>query len=118
MGTSRPGTNQSQVVIGDHSSDPRKLEVDRQTFWVSKSQNEVAEWFCARNHHHGLHYPCFSVTFNKNGSPFECPGPFTSDSNGYAVSDKIVVPPSAKIYEYVVQAHGKDDLDPGGGVKG
>ena len=119
MGSSRPGMNQAQVVIGDHPSNSRKFVVDRETFWVSKSQKEVAEWFCVRKHQHGQHYPCFTVTFNKpNGSPFNSPS-FTSDGTGYVASDGIKVNPDEnKIYGYVVQAHGKDDLDPGGGVKG
>jgi len=112
MGSSRPGTNQFQVVIGDHPSNPRKFVVDREVFWVSKSQLEVVQWFCVRKHQHGHPYPCFSVTFNKaNGSPFTPHFSFTSDSSGCAMSTAInssINPDDTKIYEYVIEAVGKD----------
>jgi hypothetical protein len=106
----------NQVVIKDHPSNPRKLQVPgKDPFWVSKSKKEVAEWFCQRNHQHGQN--CFTVKFDKqNGSPFRS-AVFTSDNNGTAVSDEIVVGPGNTIYEYRIQALGKDDLDPGGGVQ-
>jgi hypothetical protein len=99
MSSPAPGVKQSQVVIADDSSNPRKLVLDNQVFWVSKKLHEVAEWFCHRNH--PQNFPCFTVTFNKNGSPFASPGPFTPDSSGHAKSDAIVVSPGPTIYDYV-----------------
>jgi hypothetical protein len=129
MGSSRPGNNQTQVVIGDDPSDTVNFVVDREIFWVSKSHNEVVEWFCVRNqngHVHGSPNPCFTVRFNKlNGSPFAHPDPsnpsYTSDSTGYAVSNPVkhtVSPDSNRLYGYTIEAIGKNPLDPGGGVKG
>ena len=110
------GPKDNQVLIRDHPSNPRKLEVaGKDPFWVSKSGKEVAQWFCQRNHQHGPN--CFTVKFDKNGSPFTG-NVFTCDNNGIAVSDAIVVEPGDTIYEYRIQAAGKDDLDPGGGVRG
>jgi len=109
----------SQVEIKDHPSDPKKFVVEKNDpFWVSKMKHEVAEWFCKRNHQHAVTPPCFTVRFDKDGTPFAS-DTFVSDGNGYARSDEIVVEPSeTTIYHYRVQAHGKNDLDPGGGVKG
>jgi hypothetical protein len=113
-----PALKQSHVAIQDHPSNPYKLAVDNNEFWVSKSNLEAVEWFCTRRHQHGQSFPCFTVKFDKKfGSPFKS-AEFTSDNSGYARSDEIVVEPGNTIYEYRVQAHGKDDLDPGGGVKG
>ena|SRR5215471_6514343 len=108
----------NQVIIKDHPSNPKKLKVPgKDPFWVSKSEKEVAEWFCQRNHQqHGQN--CFTVKFDKqNGSPFKS-AVFTSDNNGTATSDEVVVEPGDTIYEYRIQAPDKDDLDPGGGVRG
>jgi hypothetical protein len=105
------------VEIHDHPTDLKKLVVNNNEFWVSKGNKEVAEWFCKRNHKHGENPPCFTVKFDKKqGSPFKS-ALFTSGNNGHASSDEIVVQPGTTIYEYRVQAPGKDDLDPGGGVK-
>jgi len=114
------GRKDNQVEIKDHPSNPKKLEVPgTDPFWVSKSKKEIAEWSCKRsqeNHQHGPN--CFTVKFDKqNGSPFKS-AVFTSDNNGKAVSDETVVEPGDTIYEYRIQAAGKDDLDPGGGVRG
>jgi len=118
MGSPGPGLapRDNQVVIKDHPLNPKKLEVPgKDAFWVSKSKKELAEWFCQRNHQHGQ--DCFTVKFDKqNGSPFKS-AVFTCDNNGTAASDEIVVEPGDTIYEYRIQALGKDDLDPGGGVQ-
>ncbi len=112
------GKDPKRVNIDDDPTDPKKLVVDNDEFWVSKKNKEVAEWFCKRNHNHGATPPCFTVKFDKAmGSPFESVS-FSSDNNGHVSSDKInVEPDDSKIYEYRVQAPGKDDLDPGGGVR-
>jgi len=111
-------TRENQVGIEDHASDPRKLKVSREAFWVCEADigdGDVAEWFCNRNHTHIQ--GCFTILFDKeNGSPFKS-AEFVSDANGYVCSDKIDVPPGPTIYEYRIVALGKDDLDPGGGVK-
>jgi hypothetical protein len=113
-----PAFKQSHVAIQDHPSNPYKLVVDNNEFWVSKSKGEVVEWFCTRRHQHGQKFPCFTVRFDKQfGSPFKS-AEFISNDSGYACSDDIVAPPGTTIYEYTVRAHDKEDLDPGGGVKG
>jgi hypothetical protein len=113
-------TKESQVGIEDDPSNPKKLRVSRDTFWVSKADvgdGDIAEWFCNRKHQHSK--TCFSVIFDKkNGSPFDPPVEFYCDDNGYAYSTAINVDPGPTIYEYRIVAAGKNDLDPGGGVKG
>ena len=99
------------------------IKVSRETFWVSKSKMEVAEWFCLRKeeepeHAHGK--DCFTVKFDqKDGSPFTS-DTFTSDENGYRSSDGvkgIVTPDLNKTYKYTVTV-GSKTLDPKGGVRG
>jgi hypothetical protein len=107
---------QSHVGIADHPFDNTKLVVSNNEFWVSKKANEFVEWFCERKHTHGQSSPCFTIKFDKNGSPFKGVE-FSSNNLGYARSDEIVAEPGDIIYYYRVVARGKHDLDPGGGVK-
>src|SRR5262245_4054145 len=83
----------------------------------SNWRSPVAEWFRHRDHPHPQNVPCFRIRFDKGqGSPF-LSDEFVSDLNGYARSDAINVQAGDMIYEYRVQAPGKNDLDPQGGVK-
>ena len=120
---------ESHVGMQSDSQDPKKTKVSRETFWVSKSKNEIAEWFCKRNevekkHIHGKDSqgndsPCFTIVFDKDGSPFKS-SRFVSNKGGYACSDEIgmnVAPNLTKIYHYHVIVKDKDTLDPGGGVR-
>jgi hypothetical protein len=94
------------------------IKVSRETFWVSKSKMEVAEWFCLMKHVHGK--DCFTVEFDKeDGSPFTS-DTFTSDENGYRASDYvkgILTPDPKKTYKYTITV-GSETLDPKGGVRG
>ena len=107
---------QFHVGIADDPFKDTKLVVSNDEFWVSKKDKGVVEWFCERNHKHGQNFPCFTIKFDKNGSPFKS-NEFISNHLGYARSDEITVEPGDKIYHYRVVAHGKQDLDPGGGVR-
>jgi len=97
-------------------------KVSRKLFWVSKSQKDLLQWFCQRGevepgHVHGKDSPCFTVIFDKDGTPFES-SDFTSNDRGYACSDNVVVEPNeARLYHYRIIMKGKEPLDPGGGVK-
>jgi hypothetical protein len=56
---------ESHVGVGLESG-AKKPKVSRETFWISKSNEEVAEWFCQRKdveekHEHGKDAPCFSA---------------------------------------------------------
>jgi len=114
MATPGPGRKQFDPKKESHVG-VMGTAVTREEFWVSHSRKEVAEWFCQQDHTHGEKHPCFIVRFNKDGSPFKS-SVFTSDSNGYACSDDIVVAASPTIYKYSVEANGHVQ-DPGGGVK-
>jgi hypothetical protein len=122
-------TKEAHVGIEAISDAPKKTKVSRETFWVSKSKKEKAEWFCKRKevekkHVHGKdsqgkNSPCFIIVFDKDGCPFVS-SVFISNDEGYASSDEVrpeVVPDDKKIYHYRVSANNKDTLDPGGGVK-
>jgi hypothetical protein len=114
-------TRESDVGVGLESTG-RKPKISREIFWVSKSQGDCVQWFCNReevekHHVHGEDSPCFTVIFDKNGSPFESRD-FTSDKNGYACSDRITAEPDeSRIYHYRVVMKDKEPLDPSGGVR-
>jgi len=109
----------SHIAIGLEPGGKR-IEVYRGTFWVKK--NGVVEWYCDREveeptHKHSKH--CFTVKFNKDGSPFKS-ARFTSNAHGYACSGAVkghVSPDVNKKYRYTVSMKGKADLDPRGGVQ-
>ena len=114
----------SHVGIGLHPHPAsNKINVSRETFWVSKSNMELAEWYCKRNevepaHVHGKDSPCFTIKFDKDGTPFKS-SVFISNDLGYACSDEVVVGEDEnKIYHYHILMNGKELLDPGGGVRG
>ena len=119
----RNRTSECHVGVGLHP-EMNKIKVNRETFWVSKSQKDVAEWFCLRkevepDHEHGKDSPCFTIIFDKDGTPFKG-AQFISDKNGYARSDDVrsdVVGDDATLYNYRITMKGKDTLDPGGGVR-
>ena len=110
-------TKESQVGI---ALEPvtKGISVTRETFWLRKSCEEVAEWFCLRTHEHGKDSPCFTVKFDKDGTPFMS-SVFVSNNQGYACSDQLRrdIVPSDRIYHYHVYIAGQTPLDPGGGVK-
>jgi hypothetical protein len=116
-------TKESHIGIVDDPLDPNGLQVSRETFWVSPADvgdGDQAEWFCLRHHQHTTN--CFVIYFDKpTGSPFNFPtGSLPSilcNTPGHAVSPGIGVHPGSAIYQYRIEAPGKNPLDPGGGVK-
>ncbi|HTQ86095.1 MAG TPA: hypothetical protein VMI93_07785 [Candidatus Solibacter sp.] len=108
----------SHVGIQQHL-ETKQTTVTRETFHVSEPKKERCEWFCLesqRDKGHKHSAGCFTVRFNKGDvSPFQS-AVFTSNEEGYACSDRIVVPGSDKIYKYSVEVNGKEVLDPGGAV--
>ena len=109
----RPGFREVIVEIGLDIDG--KIEADPYYFVVSKSKNEEVKWVCVQKHEHPKDGPCFTVDFEKNDSPFY-ESQFSSDAPFSGLAKRNVLPGS-KIYEYTVRMAGKDDLDPGGGVK-
>jgi hypothetical protein len=103
-----------QVVVLIGLDQDGEIVVHPKKFWVHKSENDEVEWFCFRKHdHNDPDDACFTVNFNKNGSPFST-STFTSD---HPRSGLPVVGPSPREYGYTVTV-GLKTLDPGGGVKG
>lgn len=114
-----PG-KKSHVAV-ELESGRKPIKVSREHFSVSKSKDEVAEWFCHRHlaedgHKHGKE--CFTVSFNKDDCPFQT-HQFEADINGYACSTKLKpdVNPMEKIYKYTITMTGQEPLDPTGGVE-
>jgi hypothetical protein len=116
-------TKESHIGIYDDPLDPTNgLAVTRETFWVSKADigdGDKAEWFCLRTYNNHTHSTnCFEIYFDKSTtSPFGS-SHFTCDPSGHAKSTGIIANAGAAIYQYRIAAAGKNDLDPGGGVKG
>jgi hypothetical protein len=91
------------------------IEADPDYFEVSKRKNEEVKWVCVQKHDHPKDGPCFTVDFEKNGSPFY-ESQFSSAAPFSGPAKRNVLP-GPKIYNYTVRIAGKLDLDPGGGVK-
>jgi hypothetical protein len=116
-------TKESHIGIHDDPLDPNSLAVTRETFWVSRADTgdgDQAEWTCLRKPPHVHTLNCFTINFNKNGTPFDPPNPIVCTSPGHAVSAGIqaTVFKGSTIYQYQIVVPGKNPLDPGGGVKG
>jgi hypothetical protein len=109
----RPGFREVIVEIGLDTNG--KIDADPDYFVISKSKSEEVKWVCVQKHEHPKDGPCFTVEFKKNDSPFY-ESQFSSDTPFSGLAKRNVLPGS-KIYEYTVRMAGKDDLDPGGGVK-
>jgi len=91
------------------------IKADPPYFQISKSKNEEVRWVCDQDHEHPKDGPCFTVDFEKNGSPFY-ESQFSSDAPVSGLAKRNVMP-GPKIYDYTVRIKGKPDLDPGGGVQ-
>ena len=118
MATPGPGLDPvSREVIVKIGLDSKAniIKADPEYFQISKSKNEEVRWVCDQDHEHPKDGPCFTVDFEKNDSPFY-ESQFSSDAPVSGLAKRNVLPGS-KIYEYTVRMAGKDDLDPGGGVK-
>jgi hypothetical protein len=110
-----PALATREVLVKVGLDSKGNIEAVPNYFEVSKRGNEEVRWVCAQNHEHVEEGPCFTVDFEKNGSPFY-ESQFSSDApiSGPARRDVL---PGPKIYQYTVRIAGKADLDPGGGVK-
>ena len=91
------------------------IKADPEYFQISKKKNEEVRWVCDQDHEHPKDGPCFTVDFEKNGSPFN-EFQFSSDAPVSGLAKRNVMP-GPKIYNYTVRIKGKPDLDPGGGVQ-
>jgi len=110
-----PALATREVLVNVGLDSKGNIEAVPDYFEVSKRGNQEVRWVCAQNHEHGEVGPCFTVDFEKNGSPFY-ESQFSSDApiSGLARRDVL---PGPKVYKYTVRIVGKADLDPGGGVK-
>jgi len=109
-----PAFENREFVVKVGLNNTGEIEVDKKYFSVSKSLNEEVRWVCAQNHEHPKDEPCFTVEFEKNGSPFY-EFQFSSDAPVSGLVRRSVLA-SPKIYEYTVRI-GDKSLDPGGGVR-
>jgi hypothetical protein len=113
MATPSPAFREVPVRIGLDAA--RNIVVDPEYFEVSKSGNEEVRWVCNQDHTCDELVPCFTVDFEKNGSPFY-ESQFSSNSPVSGLARRSVLP-GPKRYEYTVRV-GSKSLDPGGGVRG
>ncbi len=109
-----PTSREVVVKVGLDSN--QNIMVDVPYFYVSKSKNQEVKWVCDLGHQCDPDEPCFTVDFDKNGSPFY-ESQFSSAAPFSGLAKRSVLP-GPKIYEYTVRVKGKPDLDPGGGVRG
>lgn len=102
------------VVVSIGLDDQQNITVDPEYFKISKGNNEEVRWVCAMKHDHIESRPCFTVDFDKNGSPFY-ETQFSSDAPVSGLARRDVLP-GPRIYEYTVRV-GDKEVDPGGGVQ-
>jgi hypothetical protein len=115
MATTVLGQVSREVIVKVGLDDSKEnIEVFPTYFYVSKSRNEEVTWVCVQKHEHSKDGPCFTVDFEKNGSPFN-ESQFSSDAAVSGLVKRNVLPGS-KIYNYTVRI-GDKKLDPGGGVR-
>jgi hypothetical protein len=103
-----------EVIIEIGFDNQGNMRADPDYFQISKGRNEEVRWVCAQNHKHNEDGPCFTVDFEKNGSPFY-ESQFSSEAPVSGLARRNVLP-GPKIYEYTVRI-GDKTMDPGGGVK-
>ncbi len=115
MAKEAPALETREVLVKVGLDTKGNIEAIPDYFEVSKQKNEEVRWVCAQDHKHDGPDPCFTVDFEKNGSPFY-ESQFGSDAPVSGLARRNVLP-GPKIYEYTVRIKGKPDLDPGGGVK-
>jgi hypothetical protein len=114
MATSALAPGNRDVVVHIGLNDKGEIEAVPEYFQVSKNGNEEVRWVCAQRHEHPQDRPCFTVEFEKNGSPFY-ESQFSSDAPVSGLVRRSVLA-GPKIYNYTVRVDGKS-LDPGGGVR-
>jgi hypothetical protein len=114
MATATMGLGSREVIVKVGLDSKQNIEVVPAYFVISKSRNQEVTWVCAQEHEHDKDGPCFTVDFEKNGSPFY-ESQFSSDAPVSGLAKRNVLP-GPKIYDYVVRI-GAKKLDPGGGVQ-
>ena len=114
MAKTAPALETREVLVNIGLDSKGDIVADPEYFQVSKGRSEEVRWVCTQNHEHDKGGPCFTVDFEKNGSPFY-ESQFSSDSPVSGPARRNVLP-GPKIYEYTVRVGGKT-LDPGGGIK-
>lgn len=114
MASATRGLGNREVVVTIGLDAQQNIAVAPEYFKISKSRNEEVRWVCALNHEHEKEGPCFTVDFDKNGSPFY-ETQFSSDAPVSGLPRRGVLP-GPKIYEYTVRV-GNKAVDPGGGVQ-
>lgn len=110
----REESDNREVIINIGLDAEGNITVEPEYFKVSKSKNQEVRWVCAMQHDHMKERPCFTVDFDKNGSPFY-ETQFSSDAPVSGLARRDVLP-GPKIYDYTVQV-GDKEVDPGGGVQ-
>jgi len=115
MATPALGTSFREVIVKVGLDGDQNIKVDPPYFSISKSKNEEVRWVCAQEHKCDTDDPCFTVDFEKNGSPFY-ESQFSSAAAVSGLAKRSILP-GPKIYEYTVRI-GNKSLDPGGGVRG
>jgi len=115
MATPALSASSREVIVRVGLDSDANIKVDPSYFFISKSNNEEVKWVCDQEHECESDSPCFTVDFEKNGSPFY-ESQFSSAAPFSGLAKRSVLP-GPKIYEYTVRI-GNKSLDPGGGVKG
>jgi hypothetical protein len=114
MATSALSPVSREVIVKIGLNSQGDIAVVPTYFLVSKIGNEEVRWVCVQDHAHDRDGPCFTVDFEKNGSPFY-ESQFSSDAPVSGLAKRNVLP-GPKIYNYTVRI-GDKALDPGGGVQ-
>jgi hypothetical protein len=114
MAKEAPALETREVLVRIGFDSKGDIEAVPEYFIVSKGRNEEVRWVCAQNHEHDEDGPCFTVDFEKNGSPFY-ESQFSSDAPVSGLARRSVLP-GPKVYNYTVRI-GDKTQDPGGGVK-
>jgi hypothetical protein len=114
MAKEAPALETREVLVKIGLDSRGNIEAVPDYFQVSKRRNEEVRWVCGQDHEHPKDGPCFTVDFEKNGSPFY-ESQFSSDAPVSGLAKRSVLP-GPKIYNYTVRV-GDKSLDPGGGVK-
>src|SRR5215475_4507626 len=93
-----PAPEPREVPVKIGLDEKGNLVASPEYFFVSKSRNQEVKWACAIAHEHSHDGPCFTVDFEKNGSPFY-EAQFSSDAS-YSGLVRREVLAGPKVYEY------------------
>src|SRR5260370_1633684 len=70
MAKEAPALETREVLVNVGLDTQGNIQAIPNYFEVSKQKNEEVRWGCAQDHKHDGPEPCFTVDFEKNGSPF------------------------------------------------